>query len=146
VEAEAVEGPLDRVIISIIGHAGEAAAEGGAGEPTGLDRQAVDQPESRAGRQLGRETLLDQLLDAPEVGRLAHEGGAVDAGQRRELGGVVAAEVADEVAVLAQTPELADELDGDDLAVGEGGVGASLSEPGQVEGLHFVIHEAEDME
>jgi hypothetical protein len=86
---------------------------------------------------------MDQLLEAPEVSGLAGEDGAVDVGQRRERGGVVAAEVAEEVSVGAQLPELADQLLGNDLAVGELGLGAALTQAAGAEGLQFVVHEAE---
>src|SRR5262249_39215612 len=51
-------------------------------------------------------------------------------------------EVAEQVLVGAQLPEGADEFDGDDLAVGERGLGAALAEAAEVQGLQFVVHEA----
>ena len=71
----------------------------------------------------------------PEVGGLAGEGGAVQTCQGGELGGVVAAEVAEEVPVGAELPELADQLDGEDLAVGQRGLGAALAQPPELQGL-----------
>src|SRR5205823_11927857 len=85
----------------------------------------------------------DPLLDAPQVGGLAGEGGACDAGQGGELGGVVAAEVAVEGAVGVEAPGLADDLDGDDLGVGELRRGATRAESAEVQGFPFVIDETE---
>src|SRR6516225_8147588 len=79
----------------------------------------------------------------PEVGGLAGEGGAVPRGQSGKLGGVVAAEVAEEVSIGAQLPEFADQFDSDDLAVGQLGSGAALAQASAVEGLQLVVHEAE---
>jgi hypothetical protein len=89
---------------------------------------------------------LQQLLDAPEVGGLPREGGAVDGRQGGELAGVVLAEVAEEVAVGGQLPERADEFDGDDLAVGRGRAGAAPAQAGQVGGFQLVVGEAEYVE
>src|SRR6516162_5318785 len=79
----------------------------------------------------------------PEVSGLTGEGGAVHRGQSGKLGGVVAAEVAKEVAVGAQLPELADQFDGDNFAVGQLGLGATRAQASEVEGLQLVIHETE---
>ena len=67
----------------------------------------------------------------------------MDAGQGGELGGVVAAEVAEDGRVVVQAPELADELDGDDLAVGELGAGAAAAGRAEAEGFQFVVDQAE---
>lgn len=85
---------------------------------------------------------MQQLLDAPEVSRLAGEGGAMDVGQGGELRHVVAAEVTGHVAVGAQLPERADACAGQDLAVGQGGLRPALAQPPEVQGLQFVVHEA----
>lgn len=67
----------------------------------------------------------------------------MDAGQGGELGGVVAAEVTEEVLVGAQLPELADQFDGEDLTIGECGAWAAGARLLEVEGLQLVVHEAE---
>src|SRR5262249_3999398 len=136
-------GALAQVVIAVVGHPREPAAGGGAGELAGVDRQAVDQPPGvGVGEPVGQ-TVLNQVLDPPEGGGLAGEAGGADPGQRGELGGVVGLEVAEQVAVGIQAPELADDLDGDDLAVGELGPGAALAEPAEAEGFHLVVDEAE---
>src|SRR5262249_27893230 len=73
-------------------------------------------------------------------------GGAVDVGQLGELGRGVATEVAEKLAVLVQPPELADQLDRDDLAVGQRRLGAAAAEPGQGGGFQFVVHDAKYVE
>jgi hypothetical protein len=86
------------------------------------------------------------MLDAPEVGGLAGEGGAVGPCQGGELGLVVAAEVAEEALVGAQLPELAGQFDGEHLAVGQGRGGAAAAQAGQVQGPRLVVHEADYLE
>src|SRR5438045_9614236 len=74
---------------------------------------------------------------------MAREGGAVEGGQGGELGLVVAAEVAEEILVGTQLPELADQLHGDDLTISQRGRWPTLAEAAEVQGLQFVVHEAE---
>jgi hypothetical protein len=51
--------------------------------------------------------------------------------------------VTDYVPIRAQLPELADQFDGDNLAVGRFGLGATLAQASEVEGLQFIVHETE---
>jgi hypothetical protein len=89
------------------------------------------------------QAALEQLLGPPQVGGLPGEGGAVHARQRREVGPVVLAEVPEQPRVAVEPQVLADQLDGDDLAVGQLGAGAALAGRARAEGLQMVIHEAE---
>jgi hypothetical protein len=66
----------------------------------------------------------------------------VHASQGGELGGVVAAEEVVQRHVVGEAPEGADQLDGDDLAVGQRGPGAAPPEP-QAEGFHLIVDQAE---
>jgi hypothetical protein len=54
----------------------------------------------------------------------------------------VLAEVAEEVAVGVQLPELAEQFDGDDLAVGQHRGGPAAAQAAEVQGLQFISHEA----
>jgi hypothetical protein len=77
-----------------------------------------------------RQQLLAELgFDRPQVGRLADEGGAVDAGKSGEPVAVVAAEVLVQALVGVDAQQLADALDGQHLTVGQDRVGAALAEP-----------------
>jgi hypothetical protein len=89
---------------------------------------------------------VEQLLGAPQVGGLAHEGGVVDQEWGGELGGVVVAEVPERASFAVQAEQLVDEFDGDDLAVVQQGLGPALAEVGEVRGFQFVVHEAEYQE
>jgi hypothetical protein len=75
---------------------------------------------------------VEAVLDGPQVGRLAEEGGAVHPAQGREPVGPVAAEVLVQAAVGVDAEKLADAFDGQDLAVGQGGRRAA---PAQGTGL-----------
>jgi hypothetical protein len=94
-------------------------------------------PRYRPARRLGRSRpgpagAVEAVLDGPQVGRLAEEGGAVHPAQGREPVGPVAAEVLVQAAVGVDAEKLADAFDGQDLAVGQGGRRAA---PAQGTGL-----------
>ncbi len=90
-----------------------------------------------------REELLpNALLDLPEVGCLAGEGGAVDFAQGGEPIAVMPSEVTKDCLVGGvHAEELSEELDGDDLRVGELGNWPALANTATLEP---VVDEAED--
>ena len=90
------------------------------GEPARLHRGVVGQPHRLAGGQPVGQALLQQLLDAPQLG----------------------AEVPEQVAVGVQPPELAGQFHGDDLGVGQHGrLQPPGPQPGQrgLEGPQLII-------
>jgi hypothetical protein len=93
-------------------------------------------------RGLGQELLPEALLGLPQVGSLPGEGGAMHPPEAREEAGVVPAEVGEELRVLVEPQELADDLDGEDLRVGKRGSGSACSEA--PEARESVVDEAED--
>jgi hypothetical protein len=76
----------------------------------------------------GEELLAELGLDRPQIRCLADEGGAVDAAKGWEPVVVVAAEVLVQALVGVDAPELADALDGQDLAVGQDRGWAALAQ------------------
>jgi hypothetical protein len=70
----------------------------------------------------------------------------VDQRQAGEGGGVVLAEVPEQLGVGVEAEVLADQLDGNDLAVGQQGVGAALAEGIEAGGVQFIVYLAEDGE
>ncbi len=78
---------------------------------------------------LAEQPLAELGLDRPQVGRLADEGGAVDAAQGGEPVAPVAADVLEDALVGVDAQELADALDGQYLAVAEGWLRAALAQP-----------------
>ena len=87
------------------------------------------------------ELLPETLLDLPEVGGLAGEGGPMDLKKCREPFAVVPSEVAVECLVGVYPQELADHFDGEDLGVGELGGRAALANAAILEPI---VYEAED--
>ena len=90
-----------------------------------------------------REELLpNALLDLPEVSALSGEGGAVDYfAQGGEPIAVMPSEVTKDCLVGVHAEELSDELDGDDLRVGELRKWPALANKATLEP---VVDEAED--
>ena len=98
VDAEAVERVADQVVVAV-GRAAALEQPGalGPGEPADVQREAVEQPQRLARhlvgqRQAAGQAAVEQLRRPPQVGRLPHDGGAVDAAHGGELPQVVAAE------------------------------------------------------
>ena len=89
------------------------------------------------------ELLPETLLDLPEVGGLAGEGGPMDLKKCREPFTVVPSEVAVECLVGVYPQELADHFDGEDLGVGELGGRAALA-VASLAALEPIVYEAED--
>jgi len=63
--------------------------------------------------------LPEALLDLPEVGRLADAGGPMHLAEGWKPLAIMLPEVAKDSLVGVHAEELSDELDGDDLRVGE---------------------------
>jgi hypothetical protein len=140
---EAVEGLPEERVLAEGRFTPEAAAAVGAGEQARGQGHGVHE---REGRIVGgeREGLPPEaLLELPEVGGLAGEGGAVDLAEGREPLGVVAAEEEEEVDALVgvYAEELSDDLDGEDLRVGRLRSGTTLADATP---FKAVVHEAED--
>ena len=90
-----------------------------------------------------REEILPEVfLDLPEVCCLPSEGGAMDEAQRGKPLCVMPSEVAVDTLVGVQPQELTDDLDGEDLRVGELGGGSALAQGSSV--FEPVVDEAED--
>lgn len=104
----------------------------------GAARSRPIHPRTAANKALGQ-PALDQLLDAPQVGGLAGEGGPRHAGHGGELGAVVAVEIAVDRPVGVQA--LA--LDGDGLGIGEHRLGAAAAESAGVGDFPMVVDGAE---
>src|SRR5262249_57470843 len=90
------------------------------------------------------EVLLEALLDRPQVSSLTQEGRPVDVTQPGEGVGVVPAEVPEELGILVEAEELADQFNGQDLTVGQLGREAALADVVQVQGRQLVIDQAKD--
>jgi hypothetical protein len=74
------------------------------------------------------ELLPELFLELPEVGRLPDEGGAVYLAEGGEPLAVVTAEKEVDALVGVEPQELPDDLDGEDLGVGELGRGSALTD------------------
>jgi hypothetical protein len=74
------------------------------------------------------QALPERLFELPEVGRLAHEGGAVNLAQAGEEMREVATEVIEDGAILGQAEHLADQFDCEDFTVGRGRRRAALAQ------------------
>src|SRR4051794_20959927 len=92
VQPEAVKDVAIGVRIAVGGLAGITPAEPSPAKAAGEDRHAIGQPGDVVGHQLSSQTLLQQVLDFPQVGGLSDEGGAVDRNQGWEGVGMVAPE------------------------------------------------------
>jgi hypothetical protein len=90
------------------------------------------------------QTPLEQLLDFPQVGGLADEGGAVDRNQGREGIGMIAAEEPKQPRVVRETQQFADQFQGDDFGVAQDGFGTTAAWVVPPGGAELVIDEAED--
>jgi len=90
----------------------------------------------------GEELSPKELLGNPQVRCLPSEGGAMHISEVWEEMGVVAPEVGKEFCIFVEAQELADDLDSEDLGVGERGSGSALSEASEV--LDAVVDKAED--
>jgi hypothetical protein len=125
-------GLLGDLVVAPGGQLPQPPAPVGAGEPADRHGHAIDQRDGWVEVDLGQQVLVEAVLDGPQVGRLAEEGGAVHPAQGREPVGPVAAEVLVQAAVGVDAEKLADAFDGQDLAVGQGGRRAA---PAQGTGL-----------
>jgi hypothetical protein len=89
-----------------------------------------------------REELLPEvLLDLPEVGGLAGEGGAMNRAEGGEPLSVVPTEEEVDVFIGVYAEELADDLDGKDLGIGDLGGRTALAD---AKILDSVVYETED--
>jgi len=79
--------------------------------------------------------------DLPEVGGLASEGGAVDLAGRGKLLRVVPSEVAVEWLVGVDAKEFSDDLDGENLRIGELWDGAALADTSSFE---VIVRQTQD--
>ena len=134
------------VVVAEGGSLAQPAAALGAGQAAHGHGDAVQDREPRVvrGGLRSRQVAPQALLDLPQVGGLAREGGAVHAGERREEVGVVAAEVAVDALVGGDAQERAHALDGQHLAVGQGRRRAAGPQPLVVQAvLHGVVDPAE---
>jgi hypothetical protein len=84
-----------------------------------------------------QQLLPEALFDLPEVGGLPSEGGAVDLVEGWEPLGVVAAEEEVDALVGVDTEELSDDLDGEDLCIGELRSGTALADATAFEPLVY---------
>src|ERR1051325_783182 len=128
VQAEAVEGLLDRMIFAVARLGAKALAALRPRELADRHREANGNGKVRVAAGLRNELLPQRLFDFPEVGRLTHEGRAVDQSQGRKEVREVAAEISEDGFVLAEAEKLADDFHGQDLAVGQTGLGAALAQ------------------
>ena len=94
-------------------------------------------------RHLGKHVLPQALFEAPQVGRLAHEGGAVQPAQRGEEVRVVLAEVGEQGAILLQPQVLAHHFHRDHLAIGQHRLRAALAQATAFQHLrHGLVNDA----
>jgi hypothetical protein len=135
VQPEAVVSLLLHRVVAEVRLAAEALAVAAPAEAADRHRHAVGQPAGSGPGQPPGQAALQQLLQTPEVGGLAGEGGALGAAQAGEVGGVVLPEVPEQAGIAVEPEVLADEFDGDDLAVGQGRVGTALARAAGAKGL-----------
>jgi hypothetical protein len=112
VHTQSVEGLLGALVTAEGGQSGQPPAAVGASEAADRHREAVQDRDRRVELDLAQDALAQVGLDHPQVGRLADEGGAMDASQGREPVAPVAAEVIVQALVGVDPVELADALDG----------------------------------
>jgi hypothetical protein len=122
--SEPVEGLLGALVTAQGGQSSQPAAAVSTAEAADRHREAVQDRHLRVEADLAEQLLAELGVDRPQVRRLAHEGGAVDAAQGGEPVAVVAAEMLVQALVGVDAPELADALDGQDLWVGQDRLGA----------------------
>jgi hypothetical protein len=139
---EAIEGLLKENGLAESGFSFEARAAVVAGERALRQEERVRQSERRIAGNEGKKLLPEVFFKLLEIGRLAGRGGAMDEAQRGEPLGVVPSEVAVERLVGVETKELSDDLNGEDLGVGELAGGAALTQGFPV--FEPVVHQAED--
>ena len=132
VHSEAVEGLLDESVLAKSGLPTESTAAVGTSEEARWQRQRVADGERRVMGCKRKEFLPEAFLDLPEISSLPSEGGAMDEAQCGKPLAVVPSEVAVECLVGVQTEELSDDLDGEDLRVGEFRGGAALAQGSSV--------------
>ena len=102
VQTKAVEGLARNRIVSEIGFASESAASVCASELTDRDSETVNQFQRRVVSDLFDQLLPYHLLDAPEVGSLSDECGAMYLCHSREEMRVVSSEIVIDSLVLVQ--------------------------------------------
>ena len=142
VHPEAVEGLLEQHVFAESCLAAKAFAPVGAGEEAYRQGHRVHQREGRLVGGEREELLPEALLELPEVGRLPRESGPpMHLAEGGEPFAVVAAKEEVDVLVGVETKELSDDLDGEDLRVGELGGGSTASDALPLEP---VVDEAED--
>jgi len=142
VHPEAVEGLPEKRILAESRLAAKALAPVGTGEQARRQGHRVADGEGRVVRGEREELLPEALLYLPEVCCLPAEGGAMHMHQVREVVGVVAPEVGEELGVFVYAQELTDNLDGEDFGVAECRGRSAFSEASEV--LDAIVYEAED--
>ena len=113
----------------------------GAGEQASRQGHRVADSKGGLVRSEGEELLPEVFLEPPEVGSLAGKGGPVHLAESGEPLRVVPAEEEVDVLVGVYAEELADNLYGEYLCIGELGGGAALADTPFFEP---VVHQAED--
>ncbi len=138
---EAVEGLPEQGVFTESGLPFEAFAPVGASEKACWQRHGVHQREGGIVRGAAKQILPEVFLDLPEVGRLPGKGSAVHLGEGRKPFSVVAPKEEIDGLVGVDAEELADDLYGEDLGVGElWGRSAASDAPL----LEAVVDEAQD--
>lgn len=116
---EPVVGLLGALVTAEGGQPGQPPATVGPTEAADRHRKLSKIETCGSKADLGEQLLARLGLDRPQIRRLAHEGGAVDARKGREPLAPVAAEVLVQALVGVDAEELANTLNGQDLAVGQ---------------------------
>ncbi len=124
-----VVGLLGALVTAEGGQLGQPAAAVGTAKAADRHREAVQDQDLRVEADLAEQLLTELGLDRPQIRRLAREGGSVHTPKGREPVAPVAAEVLVQALVGIDPEELPHALDGQDLAVGQGGPRTALAEP-----------------
>ena len=138
---EAIEGLFEEGIVPKSGLPEESTAAVSTGKQARRQGQRVHQSERRIVGSEGEKLLPEAFLELPEVGRLPREGCQMDLIEGRKLFAIMPLE--EEVDTLGgvEPQELAYDLDGENLGVGELWGRAALADAASLES---VVDEAED--
>jgi hypothetical protein len=135
--------PEERVLAEG-GLTAKARAAVGAGEKTRRQGHRVTDGERRIMGCKRKELLPELFLELPEVGCPPSEGGAVYLAEGGEPLAVVTAEKEVDALVGVEPQELPDDLDGEDLGVGELGGGSALTDTPSFELIVYQTEESYD--
>jgi hypothetical protein len=141
---KAVEGLPEERIFAKGGLAAEARAAIGAGEKTCRQGHRIADGEGGIMRNEREEILPEALLGLPEVGRLPGGGSPMYLTQSGEPFTVVTAEKEVDSLVGVEPQELPDDLDGEDLGVGELGGGSALTDTPSFEPIIYQTEDSDD--